>query len=596
MPEALRLFLFSESFSAADGTIQKDYALNDEQRTFLGDKIMDTVFNDIDLTQAVADLKTLLVPAAVSENKWNDLVSDFIKLEVWPLRELFGDELTQVIQTEKIRTAGWPPSRVILKPLTYGGAASEIASVAGFSLMGGQMRERLRELIISKIKGVRIDAEVRDVLTRQADFGGLGLDAATADKAIAGMTSLLSSAQIMSEDEYGDWLAEEARKKAAPPEPKPVATTEEEKEIEAIKARMPAVPAAPKSVLDEAVQMTYAKLTNRPADEYLDSRLKHVISSRLRDVRSSFELKQLLQRDTKVGGLGLANGEAEAMSNQIEEGYASYHDKIMAEEKQSLDLQLEEQKKKVEQRRTREAEEHAEWYREKVQARRQGEEEQKKFAQQFKQKLEVAAAAEPVHPIDLKEKRAETARFGELVPAVAAGAVPVMQTASNVAPVPAKPSGIEAKPMSAPAAVQMARPEVKVSKATAELMASAPIQKPRMEDVKVASPRLMGPVQELRGLTLSEFRRIAKDPEIALQKIVQKVEILGQESFERRIEGIKAFQESGLQKSYMSLVGESFRTGRAITELAEAKRAKGEDVPSPAELSAVISLNSKLHF
>jgi len=43
-------------------------------------------------------------------------------------------------------------------------------------------------------------------------------------------------------------------------------------------------------------------------------------------------------------------------------------------------------------------------------------------------------------------------------------------------------------------------------------------------------------------------------------------------------------------------VAESFRTGKPITELAEAKRSKGEDVPSPAELAAVISLNSKLHF
>lgn len=607
MPKALTTFLLSEEFAQADVTLQQTYRLTDEQRTLVGDKVMDAIFHDIELPQAVADVQAALVPAAITPEKWPDFLADALKLEIWPLRELFGEELTSVLQANAIRTAGWPPSRVLLKPLTYGGAASEVAALSGFSLMGGQMRERLRDLILSKMKGVRIDSEVREALMRQADFGGLGLDAATADKAMAVINSLVANAQILTEDEYADWLAAETRKKTAPVEVSST-PTEDDQEIAAIKARMPAAPEKPKTVLDEAIQTTYAKITNHPVDDYLDKRLRHVISSRLRDVRSLIELKQLLQRDIKVGGLGLVKDEAEKMSSQIEEGYQAYHDKILAEERQSLEQQLEEQKRKVEDRKRREAEEHATWYREKVLARKQSEDDQKKLAEQMKQVLGTMQPQVPAHPIDAKEKKAETQRFGELVPAVAAGALPVapkseMKSEAPVVAGPASPAVTPPAtpvaaplPFAAPASVNIARPEVKVSRATADLMAAAPPLKPRMDDVKTAGPRLMGPVQELRALTLSEFRRMAKDPTVASQKILQKIETLRQESFERRVEGIQAFQESGLQKSYMALVAESFRVGKPITELAEERRGKGEDVPSPAELAAVISLNSKLHF
>ncbi len=562
MPEGLQNFLFSEQFTKADEELQKTYALTDDQKTLVGDKIMDAVFGDATISKIIADLRAALVPTPVVEAKWKEFIADFLKLEAWPMRELFGDELSSVLNAEQISTAGWPSFRVLLKPLTYGGAASELASMVGFSLMGGQLRERLRDLIMSKMKNVRTDAQVREALTRQSDFGGLGLDAAGADKTIEIMNQLLASVQIMSENEYGDWLAEqsqkskiESQKSRAAPDAR--LTTPEDAEIDAIKAKMSAAPSAPATALDAAIESIYQKLSYRPSDATLAKRLRYIISSRLRNVRSDLELRQLLQRDVKVGGLGIAREPAEAIAAQIEEGYKTVHAQIMDEEKKQLEGQLVEQQHKVEERKKRDAEEHATWYREKILARKQEEEKTTKFAEQYRQTLE--------HPIDLRAERTETEKFGELVPASAA--------------------------------VSTAAPNVKVSRATAEISAPASVGvKSRLEDVKLAGPRLVGPVQELKALTFPEFRRLAKDPEAAAQKILEKINTLGQESFERRVEGIKAWQHSALQQAYMQLVADSFRAAKPVAALAEEKRAKGEDAPSPAELSAVISLNSKLHF
>ncbi len=555
MPEALRSFVFSSEFSNAQERITSSAPFTDEEKDLIGSKTMEALFNETSLSQAVADLKVAFVPSRLTEEGWKTFVTDYLRSLIWPLRDLFGDELAQMLAEQGIGTAGLPAFHVILKPLTYSGAASEIAAMVGFSLLGAQMRERLRDLIISRQKGVRTDPDVRDVLMRQADFGGLGLDANSADATIAGMNALLAGARILSEDEYADWLTEQARQEASPVRDATAPESAEDVEIREIKERMPAPAVNLQTQLEKSVEEIYAGLPTIPEDTYLQQRLRHTISSRLRDIRNNLELKQLLQRDVKVGGVGFDATTAESVARWIETGYQAAHASILEEEKHRLDEQLEEQKQKIVARRTREAKEHAEWYTEKILARKQEDVARSQLTEKFKRSFEPL-------PIDAKEQRAEKARFGELVS-------------------PPSPD---------------VSPDVKVSKATAEFAAAQSASKPRLDDVAFAPQRLTGPIQELKSLTVPEFRRLGSTPDASVANILQKIELLGQESFELRAEGIKAWRESALARSYMKLVADAFASGKAVAVLAEEKRNGGEDVLSPAEIGAVISLNSQLHF
>jgi hypothetical protein len=566
MPPGLRHYVFTPEFNKADELIRDDYALSKEQTELIGDKVMDAIFNDTSLGQALADIKQALVPTPVPDDRWKDLVADILKLELWPIRELFGEEMTTIISQGEINTAGWPSTGVLLNPLTYSGAATEIAARAGFSLLGPHMRERLRDLVMSRVKGIRTDAQVKETMLRQGDFGGLGFDATMADKTIAVMAEVLDSVQVMSEQEYADWLAEEAKRKT---ETQDAAGDEEsDPEIAALKANMQ-VAARPPSVLEQAIETAWQKITTKPTDEYLEKRLRNIISSRLRDVRSATDLLQLLQRDSKVGGMGYSPDEADGLAAQIEASYTEFRQAIMAEEKQKLDSQLTLQKQKIEERKKREAEEHARWYQEKVLAKKNAEEHKKKVAEQFLQIAQQTAA----HPVDTKAKQVEAARFGPMV-----AATPAVTT-------PGKATG----PVSAPPA------QIKVSAATAALQKQAADLKPRLEDVRGGAPRLVGLAQELRALTLVEFRRLGP-PEVSTQKIMQKIDTLAQESFEKRLEGIKAWQNCPLQQSYLNLVAQSFKAGKPVDQLSEDLRKTGQDAPTAAEISAIISLNSKLHF
>ncbi|HWQ99424.1 MAG TPA: hypothetical protein VN397_01090, partial [Candidatus Methylomirabilis sp.] len=360
------------------------------------------------------------------------------------------------------------------------------------------------------------------------------------------------------------------------------------------------------SVLALSTETILKRLSQKPTDEYLAKRLENIVNTRLRDVRSRSEVLMKLMRDSKVGGIGVERKEAEKLADQIEEGYKEFHEIIAQEEKEKLGVQLKDQERKIEERKKREAEEHARWFEERVKVKQVEDETQKKMVERMRVVAQGLTTPIQIHPIDLKEEKKEKAAFGELVPApvpmastVAApksSAVPpaspaaAEKSAAAFAPVGAKPSVLP--PSTAPAFKSV----VKVSAETAKAAAASVAERPRVEDVKVVRTHLSGPVQEIGNLTLATFRRMGKTPVEAAMRIQQKVDLLAQESFERRVEAIQAWQASPLQKVYVSLVAEAFSTGTPMSALVEKKRAAGENAPTNEELAAIVEMNGKLRL
>ncbi|MCR4278425.1 MAG: hypothetical protein NUV81_00785 [bacterium] len=120
--------------------------------------------------------------------------------------------------------------------------------------------------------------------------------------------------------------------------------------------------------------------------------------------------------------------------------------------------------------------------------------------------------------------------------------------------------------------------------------------KPSVDTVQHDRPRLVGLLDELSTVTRNEFRRMGDSPDLAIAQILKKIETVGQDSADGRIRAVVAFRASPLQKEYVDLVGRSFKQGKPIAEVAKERRAKGEDTLTPEEISAIIQLNSALHY
>ncbi|MDD2785895.1 MAG: hypothetical protein PHS79_03310 [Patescibacteria group bacterium] len=534
--------------------------------------VLDSVMGLATFDEAMKKVGEFLTQSNIDVANQSKIIEHLLKHVYWPLREMFGKELMDFIELQKIDVSAWPQTKILYKPISYNGAVSELVNRLRLYSAGGQMREKLKDLLVSLIKGTRVPDQIKTILMQASEAGGLGFDAAAADKSLVAMQDLIKSVKILDEQEYQDYLTEELRgsdrttsgsdgEHGTSYEVR--GTPEDDEQIATIKAAMPS---PPKTVteLEKAVEATYERIPDKPKDAYLSERLRHVISSRLRDVRNSIELMSLLQRDSKVGGLDLDKPSAEAWSKIIEDAYTEFHAKIEMEEKGKLEIQLTEQKKKIEEKRLRESEEHNKWYEEKIKKQQSADVERNQIAQAWKKGFDKAEA----HPVDIKNAAVEKKKYGELIN--------VQRTTYDV------PSSANT-------------PTVKVSAVTAEMSKQA---KPSIVDgVKpVAVPKLHGLSDELSGMTLAGFRRLGKTPADSAAKIKQRLDTLGEEGFEYMAAGTKSWQSSPIMKMYMDLVMKSFAAGKPIGVLSEERRQAGEDVLTKDEIEVLINLNNSLHY
>ncbi len=119
--------------------------------------------------------------------------------------------------------------------------------------------------------------------------------------------------------------------------------------------------------------------------------------------------------------------------------------------------------------------------------------------------------------------------------------------------------------------------------------------KKKIEDIRVA-PKVMGPIDELRYLDIVNFRRLSEDPKEATLKIRKKIELLGKEGFDKKIQAIMAWKKSPLNLLYVLIGQEAVSHGMGIQSLVEKKLEKNKDSLSWEELKAIMKLNSELSF
>jgi hypothetical protein len=119
--------------------------------------------------------------------------------------------------------------------------------------------------------------------------------------------------------------------------------------------------------------------------------------------------------------------------------------------------------------------------------------------------------------------------------------------------------------------------------------------KVRMDDVKYV-PKLMGPVDELREMDLTNFRRINSDSTKAAEKIKEKIYFLEDESYSQRLKGIKSWRQSPVNKLYLEIGEESIVNKKPINVIIDERKASGRDFITSEEFTAIMELNKDLRY
>lgn len=122
---------------------------------------------------------------------------------------------------------------------------------------------------------------------------------------------------------------------------------------------------------------------------------------------------------------------------------------------------------------------------------------------------------------------------------------------------------------------------------------------PSMPTASIADeklPIMMGPVDELRNMTRTEFRQFNSDPQAASQEILEKIDLLGQESIQKKAEGIEAWKQSPLNKLYVAIGNRSFNDAIPVSQAIGVMESEGKDTLTEEEFHAITDMNRQLRF
>jgi hypothetical protein len=120
-------------------------------------------------------------------------------------------------------------------------------------------------------------------------------------------------------------------------------------------------------------------------------------------------------------------------------------------------------------------------------------------------------------------------------------------------------------------------------------------ERPKIQDVKF-KPRLIGPVEEIASMTLNDFRRLAKSlPEIE-SKIIEKINILEEESFSQKVAAIKAWKQSEVYQVYLDMGHQSMEEKLPISQVIALRQSNSQPTLTEGEFEMVSDLNHKLRY
>lgn len=336
--------------------------------------------------------------------------------------------------------------------------------------------------------------------------------------------------------------------------------TEDEEEIKAHQDKLNGLTKEPEIETEALINKIIEKDNLSFSDEILKKRFFNIIKSRLDNVRESVETEEALKRSTKIGGVGLEENTVYKIMIDVENEAAKIHDyqtvKGLKIEKEPVPSLVKEAPPP-----------HLEI----------------PPGQRPSPKPPVVPfkPEKPSPPVAKKEKPMErlTPEFPKpTLTEVFKPSLPQKEIKIKVEE-KEKPSAFFIGPK--PTFPRITRPP-------------GP-SRPRLDDIKTTL-KTIGPVEELKELTLKDFRRLGQTLSESMEKIKEKINLLEEESFSLKTDGIKAWRSCEVNQLYLAMGYQSIEEGKSIKNIIEQRKTEGRPYLTEEEFMVMADLNSQLSY
>jgi len=626
-PEAVD-YLGSEEAVNANLELMKKYELKDQDMEYIFELLWDVI-------EKRKRPKAIPVELRGHFKRWDDkkvngLSLDLVGKKLLPLSNMIPG-VEEEIKELGGNVENYPHKKVVAKAVTIGQLTENAIHDLEIKLPDKYLKNRLENILTSKIKGVRDDFETKNRMIRGIKIGGLEMAPSLADEVIQYIDSALKTVKIIDKKPAS---AKPAAKEGSVEKKEhvhevPVAISKKETgTTDAYTIRpedIDEIEVEEANVVSTAVLGEYSRIEKEIIKESgisfgnpdMQKNFESIVQARVRDVRDKLETKNILTRAPADGGLGLSPEKSDELIAFIDNKIIPLRQKLAGMEAKEKEERLANQKQKQEISEEEEKTELDERFA-KLTGRTPAAlpKEEKELKTTLPLKEEIVKPKHKAVPLAAPISVAGAAVSApSKVPVKRPPPVPAPK-APPAPPSPQAPKGPQLPPPPPATAVPAVKPRVSVPKPTAPpppakaqplppkpkpkvrvtgpaVAAGAQAARPQVEEIK-APKRLFGPVEELREMKIEDFRRLSKDPKERVIKIKDKIDLLEEESFDKKMKGVAAWQESPINGLYLNLIQDAFQTGKNIQTIIGEREASGRPTLSWEEFQSILDLNQKL--
>jgi hypothetical protein len=117
----------------------------------------------------------------------------------------------------------------------------------------------------------------------------------------------------------------------------------------------------------------------------------------------------------------------------------------------------------------------------------------------------------------------------------------------------------------------------------------------KMVDIKPTN-RMRGPLEELAYMDLQNFRLLDDDPAEAAKDVLEKIALLADQGFPKKVEGINAWRNCPVVRIYKEMSVDAIREVISIKKLIEKKQRENKDVLTLSEFETIANINKRLVY
>lgn len=583
LPDIFVRFLLGKSLVSFNNGLKNNYNLSKEQSAEINKIEGGLLFRTIEVESLSEEIRARL--KIIDDENVKKICQEIYDEFCGPVRWYFPD------LENRLKNLGFELVNSDLFPIPQPETSFENAVSAIFNKIGDlppSIKARIKKIIEDSLKSQWFDAEaLRQQLSKAVSDGGIGLGNVNTNVILAQLRDYITLYKFSDIPDKNEWAAP---KKELPPTldpatiPKDILSGAEAADLGGAATQAAnAVAAVPLSLhQNELVQAVLGAESLQDRSEDLQKRWKMIVEARIGGARDAAKTRSMLELSDAAGGLGLSAAEAVRLANLLEQTASSF-------EKRREEFSVIEKNERVKNQAA---------------AIMAGPEANDKKTQAQLNERFVAMFGKGA----VEEMRRETRREIESPEK----AHPGEASRSHVAPINLNPTPAAAQQSvpqaSAPVAPSSTETPKYVPKVPDKLRAlidadspvfplkapAAPVQK-KSADIRPGM-KLIGPVDELRTMSLVDFRRLSNDVSVRIQKIRSRIEVIAEDGPHEKIRAIQAFEQSDPVRLYREILKRSLIEQKSTEVLCEEYKKQGKEFLDLDEITALRQFLTQIRY